>query len=211
MHVIPPITPLPGGPGRPRAALRLAVLVAISVALAGCAGNVGGISTASTGADTKTIAQAPPPPKLENGDKLRVTVFNEPQLSGEFTVDGSGSIAFPLIGQVEVANLDGREVEQRLTERLAGRYLVNPKIAVEIVSHRPFYVLGEVVKAGEYPYRPGLNAVSAIALAGGFTPRAATNYIILRRANDSKPQEVALEPGVLIHPGDMITVPERLF
>src|SRR5205085_245431 len=92
------------------------------------------------GIETKSIADAPPTqaPKLENGDKLRVTVFNEAQLSGEFTVDGAGSIAFPLIGQVEVAHLDAREVEQRLTGRLSGRYLVDPKVAVEVLSHRPF-------------------------------------------------------------------------
>jgi protein involved in polysaccharide export with SLBB domain len=155
--------------------------------------------------------QPPPTPKLEHGDKLRVTVFNEPQLSGEFTVDGAGAIAFPLVGQVQVAALQASEVEETLTERLKGRYLVNPKIAVEFLTLRPFYILGEVARAGEYPYRPGLNAVSAVAMAGGFTPRAATGYVLMRRANTNKEQELPLDSSVLIYPGDMITISERLF
>ena len=170
-------------------------------------GNFGG---QNLGIETKSLP-TPPTPKLEHGDKLRVTVFNEPQLSGEFVVDGAGAIAFPLIGQVQVAALEAREVEQALTDRLKGRYLVNPKIAVDFLTLRPFYILGEVAKSGEYAYRPGLNAVSAVAMAGGFTPRAATSYVLIRRANDNKEQELPLDSSVPVYPGDMITIAERLF
>ncbi|MFN0220012.1 MAG: polysaccharide biosynthesis/export family protein [Hyphomicrobium sp.] len=149
--------------------------------------------------------------KLETADKIRVTVFNEPQLSGEYTVDGTGTIAYPLIGQVQVAGLDSQGVEQRLTERLTGRFLVNPKISVDIVNLRPFYIMGEVNKPGEVPYRPGLNAVTAIALAGGFGPRASTGTIMLQRANEKEAREYPVDPSVLINPGDVIKVSERLF
>jgi polysaccharide export outer membrane protein len=209
--VIPPLAQMLGGVQRP--ALYFAA-AAIAVALfGGCAKSFIDLDETALGIETKSLSPAvpPPPPKLQNGDKLRVTVFNEPPLSGEFTVDGAGSIAFPLIGQVDVAGLDAREVEERLTQRLSGRYLVNPKISVEILSYQPFYVMGEVAKSGEYPYRPGLNAVSAIALAGGFTPRAATQSVVIRRANEKSGKEVTLDPSVLVFPGDMITVPERLF
>ncbi len=100
---------------------------------------------------------------------------------------------------------------RRSPDRLKGRYLVNPKIAVEFLTLRPFYILGEVAKAGEYAYRPGLNAVSAVAMAGGFTPRAATSYVLIRRANENKDQELALDSSVPVYPGDMITIAERLF
>lgn len=160
---------------------------------------------------TSSLAAPAPSPKLENGDKLKVTIFNEEALSGEFLVDGAGNIAFPLIGQVPVAGLSGSEIEQRLTERLNGRYLVNPKVSVEVLSQRPIYMLGEVGKAGEYPFRPGLNVVSAIALAGGFSPRAATHYVTIRRASGGETKDHPVDPSVAVYPGDMITVQERLF
>jgi polysaccharide export outer membrane protein len=190
-----------------------AVLASAALLLvAACSQTTGDLAGQGLGTDTKSITAKPSTaPKLDHGDKLRVTVFNEEKLSGEFVVDDAGSINFPLIGQVAVTGLDAREVERKLTERLSGRYLVKPKIGVEILSQRPFYILGEVVKAGEYPYRPGLNVVSAIALAGGYTPRAAVSTVMVRRANDNQQQELPVEPSTLVFPGDMITVPERMF
>ena len=190
--------------------LALNVLL-LAVVSAGCGGSPNlAPNTVGTGSTTGAVTP-PPAPKLENGDKVKVTVFNEEQLSGEFVVDGAGNIAFPLIGQVPVGGLSGNEIEQRLTERLSGRYLVNPKVSVEVLSQRPIYLLGEVGKAGEYPYRPGLNVVNAIALAGGFSPRAATSYVTIRRANGGELKDHPVDPAVLVYPGDMITVQERLF
>jgi polysaccharide export outer membrane protein len=196
-----------------RTALGLVLACAAVLVLAGgCSQSAGGSVGQGLGTDAKSAgALAPLAPKLENGDKLRITVFNEQQLSGEFVVDAAGSIAFPLVGQIMVAGLDAREVEQKLSQSLSGRYLVNPKIGVEILSQRPFYILGEVTRAGEYPYRSGLNVVGAIALAGGYSPRAAVHYVIIRRANGNQQQEFPVQPSTLIFPGDMITVPERMF
>jgi polysaccharide export outer membrane protein len=176
----------------------------------GCSQTPTSFGGQNLGIETQSLPAAPAP-KLEHGDKLRVTVFNEPQLSGEFVVDGAGAIAFPLVGQVQVAALEAGQVEQTLTESLKGRYLVNPKIAVEFLTLRPFYILGEIARPGEYPYRPGLNAVSAVAMSGGFTPRAATGYVRIRRANDHKEQEYPLDSSIPVNPGDMITIAERLF
>lgn len=149
--------------------------------------------------------------KIGSGDKLRITTFNEPQLSGEFVVDDTGSIPFPLIGQLKVTSLTTKEIEQLLKNKLSGRYLVNPGISVEVMNQRPFYILGEVVKAGEYPYRSGMNVVGAIATAGGFSPRASTSYVVIRRANGGGQQRYPVEPSVAVFPGDMITIPERMF
>jgi polysaccharide export outer membrane protein len=200
---------LPSRLTRLGATLRVATAL-LALAVAGCSQAPANFGGQNLGLETGALSP-PPTPKLEHGDKLRVTVFNEPQLSGEFTVDGAGAIAFPLVGQVPVASLQAQEVEEALTERLKGRYLVNPKIAVEFLTLRPFYILGEVARAGEYPYRPGVNAVSAVAMAGGFTPRAATGYVLIRRANSNKEQEFPLDSSVPIYPGDMITISERLF
>jgi protein involved in polysaccharide export with SLBB domain len=193
--------------------LRCVALVGFLFALSGCGGGQSTLDTKAFGNGAKEIAArtSPPAPKLANGDKLKVTVFNEEKLSGDFVVDGAGNIAFPLIGQVVVGGLSGNEVEQRLTQRLTGRYLVNPKVSVEVISHRPFYMLGEVSKAGEYPYRAGLNVVSAIALAGGFTARASTGYVYIRRASGGGAQRLPIDPTVAVYPGDMITVQERIF
>jgi polysaccharide export outer membrane protein len=151
------------------------------------------------------------PGLFANGDKVRVTVFNEPQLSGEFTVEPTGTIAYPLIGSVEVVSLTPRGLESRLSQKLRGRYLVDPKVSVEVVSQRPFVVLGEVSRAGEYPYRPGLNVVGAIGLAGGHGPRAATTHVVIQRSNEREKKRYPVSPGVPVYPGDMITVPERYF
>ena len=168
---------------------------------------------AGDGQDVAATAAAsmPSAPKIGNGDKLRITTFNEEQLSGEFVVDEGGSIAFPLLGKTKVGGLNTQEIEQSLRERLSQRFLVNPRINVEVLNQRPFYILGEVGKAGEYPYRPGLNVVGAIATAGGFSPRAATSRVIIRRGAGGAQQEYPVQPSVAIYPGDMITVPERLF
>jgi polysaccharide export outer membrane protein len=206
-----PMMPMRGGLPAVKAALRVAA-AALALLGGGCSQTAGNFGGQNLGIETKSLPTPPAPtPKLEHGDRLRVTVFNEPQLSGEFVVDGAGAIAFPLVGQVQVTALEAQEVEQALTDRLKGRYLVNPKIVVEFLSLRPFYILGEIMKSGEYTYRPGLNAVSAVAMAGGFTPRAATSYVLIRRANDNKEQEFPLDSSVPVYPGDMITIAERLF
>jgi polysaccharide export outer membrane protein len=149
--------------------------------------------------------------KLGEGEKVRITVFNEPQLSGAFAIDGSGQIALPLIGQVQAVGSTARELERYITEKLKGRFLVNPRVTVEILSHRPFYIIGEVKSAGEYPYKTGLNVVSAVALAGGFAPRASTSYVYIKRVSEAQEREFPALPSVAVFPGDIIRVPERYF
>lgn len=191
------------------------LVVAPLLALSACGQPAG--TALSEGTDitnsSDAVSVTPPPagPTVASGDKLRVTVFNEPQLTGDFVVSKTGTIAFPLIGQTQVAGLEAPQIEQLLRTRLDGRFLVNPKVGVDVLNQRPFYILGEVTKAGEYPYRPGLNVVGAIATAGGFSPRAATKRVSIRREGETKAQDYAVEPNVPIYPGDMITIPERIF
>jgi polysaccharide export outer membrane protein len=149
---------------------------------------------------------------LSSGDKLRVTVFNEPDLSGEFQIDHLGNVAFPLVGTISAAGMSVGEFQNQLMRRLGRGYVRNPRVSVEIASYRPFNVFGEVKNSGQYPFRPGLTVQDAIAMAGGFTYRANERTAYVRRANASGELTVRLDgPRVPVLPGDDVRVPERYF
>ena len=119
--------------------------------------------------------------RLGTGDKVHVTVFNEPDLSGDFTIDGQGYVRLPLVGQIEAAGLSTYGLENRIASAMVGGgYLLNPKVSVEVTTYRPFYIIGDVAKPGEYPYVNGMSAPNAIALAGGYTPQAVESVIWIR-------------------------------
>jgi polysaccharide export outer membrane protein len=145
------------------------------------------------------------------GDKLRITVFNEDTLSGEFTVDSSGSVAMPLIGNMKAAGMTQRQLEETITAKLRGGYMRDPRVNVEVLTYRPFYILGEVSKPGEYPYRNGMNVMSAVAVAGGFTYRANDSTIYIRRAGRTDEQSYSVTTTTMVNPGDIVRVPERIF
>ena len=149
--------------------------------------------------------------RLAPGDKLRVTVFGEDKLSGEYQVDSAGSLSLPLAGTIQGAGLTKPELEQALTAKLKSEYLRNPKVTVDVVSYRPFYVLGEVQKPGEYQFRSGLNVLSALAIAGGATYRASTSKVLIQRSGSIDMAEYQQSPTVLVMPGDVVRVPERFF
>ena len=149
--------------------------------------------------------------RLGTGDKLKINVYDEPDLSGEFLVDGSGQIQLPLVGQVKAASLTIHEFVAEVVAALKEGYLNDPKVSVEVLNYRPFYIIGEVNKPGEYPFESGLNVLGAIALAGGYTYRANDNDVYVRRAGTSKEQSVPADSNTKIYPGDIIRVAERLF
>lgn len=190
--------------------------LAISVLVAGLASACSNVPDGQLASDLKTNASAlsgagAQSPTVGKGDKLKISVFNEPLLSGEYTVWPTGTISYPLLGEVPMAGLTVREAQQSLIQKLSGRYLVNPNVLVELISQKPIYVLGEVGKAGEYPYRDGLTVMSAIALAGGFGPRASTGHVLIRRANESETKKYPIGAQVVVFPGDVLTVSERIF
>ena len=149
---------------------------------------------------------------LSPGDKVKVTVFNEPDLTGEFQVNPSGDVAFPLVGNVKAAGLSATEFQNQLLRRLRNGYVRNARVSVEVAAYRPFNVFGEVRNAGQYPFRPGLTVQDAIAMAGGFTYRANSRTAYVRRAKANTELTVQLDgPRVSILPGDDVRVPERYF
>lgn len=150
--------------------------------------------------------------KLGAGDKVRITVFGEPNLSGEYEIDGTGLVAFPLIGEVKAAGGTARDLEQGVKGKLRDGYLKNPVVSIEILSYRPFFILGEVKRPGSYPYKNGLTVLNAVALAGGYTYRAKQSRWLITRTGKKEWQEKEIEKGdFAVLPGDTIVVPERFF
>lgn len=147
---------------------------------------------------------------LGSGDRIKVTVFGEEDLSGEFSVDGSGNISFPLIGELKVQGLNLRDLERLLVEELAKGYLIDPKVMLEVLNYRPFYILGEVKSPGKYEYISGITLHNAVAMAGGYTHRARRNRAEITRTNPDKVIEDA-DHSTLILPGDIINIRERFF
>ncbi len=160
-------------------------------------------------ADTEQLTTAPEY-HLGSGDRVRVTVLDQPNLTGEYRVDGAGRLAFPLIGSIEARGLSPTELEQKITSKLKPEYLANPSVSVEVVNARPFYVLGEVKNPGSYPYVEGMTVLNAVAIAGGFTYRAREEDFYITRASNPA-QKAGASPATRVTPGDVITVRERYF
>lgn len=147
---------------------------------------------------------------LGSGDKLRVNVFGEEDLSGEVDVTGNGKVSLPLIGQVQAAGLTIGAFTEEVANKLREGYLTNPKVSVEVLNYRPFYIIGEVTTPGQYPYTNGMTVLNAVAVAGGFTYRANEDKVLITRG-DQKEVEYALTQAVKVLPGDIVKIPERFF
>ncbi len=148
---------------------------------------------------------------LGSSDRLRVTVFGHPDLSGEFEVDGSGSISMPLIGQMRAIGLSTVELETAIAEKLSDGYVLNPRVSAEVINYRPFYILGEVGRPGEYPYTSGLTVQNAVAAAGGFTYRANKRAVFIKSIDSDQEILYDLTPSTVVKPGDTIRIGERIF
>ena len=149
--------------------------------------------------------------RLGAGDKLRVTVFDEVDLSGEFELDGGGVFAMPLIGPIDAMDATPRDLEAALVAKLADGWLIRPRVAIEVLSYRPFYIIGEVNEPGSYPYRSGMTVLNAAALAGGFTYRADEDDIDISRGEEGARAEFEATIHTTVKPGDVIRIEERLF
>lgn len=150
--------------------------------------------------------------RLGSGDQIRVNVFGEQSLSGEFTVDGSGSVSLPLLGDLPAAGKSIREMEQDIVAALKDGYLVNPQVSIEVMNYRPFYILGEVNSPGRYPYVSGITVTNAVAMAGGYTYRARQGRAAIEReVQHGGVSQFDGSGSTVVMPGDVITIPERFF
>ena len=149
--------------------------------------------------------------RLGTGDKVRVTVYGEDDLGGEFEVDGNGAISLPLIGEVTAAGESASSLEQQIATKLADGYLNSPRVSVAISTYRPFYVIGQVNHPGQFPYVNGMSALNAVALAGGYTNQANEGTIYVRRNGSPREEELPADQMTSILPGDVVRVPESTF
>lgn len=177
---------------------------------------IGGCGRANLGVATEAdkaaiVAAATSTPRFQGGERIKITVFNEPTLSGDYDIDPSGMISLPLAGTVRAVGLTQIELEQQLAARFRSQYLRNPKVTVTILQFRPIYIVGEVEKQGEYPYKSGLNVLTAIALAGGATYRGSRDAVLIQHAGDKGMKVYPMSSNILVLPGDLIRVPERYF
>lgn len=204
MHV----RPFPGSipPLRPtsrRGALGLAL--SIAVVLGGCT---------PIGAELPPLPlEAVAPYRLGPGDQVRVSVFNDPRLTGDFRVADNGSLALPLVGLVPVQGRTTEAAARQIEETLSSRGLFNdPSVALEVIEYRPVFVLGMVERGGQTAYQPGMTVLSAVAVVGGFNYRAITDYVGLTRiGEDGQAREYRAERSALLRPGDVVNVFERRF
>lgn len=151
------------------------------------------------------------PYHLDAGDKLRVVVFGQDGLTNSYQVGASGTITMPLIGPVNARGLTTSELSARIGAKLRQGYIREPHVAVEVEAYRPFFILGEVTAPGQYPYVPNLTAESAVAIAGGFTPRGYRTQVELTRPAPGGVVRATVPVTTLLKPGDTVVVTERWF
>jgi polysaccharide export outer membrane protein len=150
--------------------------------------------------------------KLGSGDKIKLVVYGEDDLGGEYLVDGAGQVQLPLLGQVPAAGLTIHQFVAAVASLFVSEgYLKHPRVSVEVENYRPFYIIGEVKTPGQYPYITGMNALNAIALAGGYTYRADDSAVYVRRNGSNNEVKSPADQTTKIGPGDIIRVGERVF
>ena len=157
------------------------------------------------------LAQPTGPYRLASGDRLRVIVFGQDNLSNIYTVDGSGRISMPLIDAVEAQGRTTQQLEAAIAAKLRGGFLREPKVSVEVDTYRPFFVLGEVTNSGQFPFVPGMTVQTAVAIAGGFTPRGQRGWAEVTRLIEGQLVTASVPITYPVEPGDTIVIKERWF
>jgi polysaccharide export outer membrane protein len=189
--------------------LRLASVLLLGLQLAGCYTEYGPVEVVTTPISPAGSGLAA---FLQPGETIKITVYGEDGLTGQYDIGPGGAVSMPLIGSIKAAGHTpvqfARTVEARYR---SGGFLQDPHVNVAIVTFKPFYVLGEATTPGEYPYRSGLTVHSAVAMAGGFTYRASRSVALIRHVGDDVWKEYSLTEPVPIAPGDLIRIPERYF
>lgn len=190
----------------------LAAAMLATIALAGCsdAGVSGPLKFADD--DATSYALSTQDYRIGSGEKLRIAVFGEPELTREYQIDGAGRLAFPLIGTVKASGMTPAELEKYLADRLDPDFVRAANVSVEVLNFRPFYIVGEVRQPGSYQFVPGMTVLNAVAIGGGYTYRARENAFILRRpAGNGSIDHLLASADTPILPGDIVTVRERYF
>ncbi len=192
--------------------------LALTIALASCqSGGAASVTQCLKSGEKVLPASAtgsatPSAYTLGSGDKLRVNVFGEADLTGEYEVDSTGSISMPLLEQIKVIGLSTVQLERAVADLLRkGDYVLNPRVSAEVINYRPFYIFGEVKSPSEYPYTSNLSVVKAVATAGGFNYRANTKIVKIKHVDRAEEVAYELTSATMVRPGDTLKICERIF
>ncbi|MCI5047545.1 MAG: polysaccharide export protein [Aquisalinus sp.] len=192
--------------------MRLSVLLFALLSLAACGSMPqSGPAIGAPQPDLQVVTDDVREYTLGPGDKLRLIVFGEEDLSGEFLVDGSGIVSLPLVGEISAQGKTVREFQRSVESSLRDGYLNDPRVSAEVLNFRPFYILGEVNSPGTYPYSDSLTVLNAVAVAEGFTYRANQRVVFIRRDGATTEQQYPLTSTTPVRPGDTIRIAERIF
>jgi len=191
------------GAASPMRHCAIVILALAACLVAGCAG--------PRRQDDLLRAQITAPYLLASGDRLRLIVFGQDNLSNSFSVDGAGNISLPLIGMVKANGLTTAQLERAVEARLRDGFLREPRVSIEVEAYRPFFVLGEVTTAGQYPFISGMTVQNAVAVAGGYTARGSKSDVDITRVVDGRSLTFSAPPTFPVRPGDTIAVRERFF
>src|SRR4051794_24731387 len=192
------------------------VCVLTALAMSGCMRRAAPVAVVQANYAPAPIAYAPMPApnaayRLDAGDRLRIVVYGQEGLTNSYAIDAGGSLTLPLIGAVHARGLTPAGLAAAITDRLRNGYIRDPSVAVEIEAYRPFFILGEVAAPGQYPYVPNMSVESAVAIAGGFSPRARRDRVTLTHTDAGGSSRVVVPLGTPINPGDTVLVGERWF
>jgi polysaccharide export outer membrane protein len=221
-----------------RCARAVLVCLLTALVLSGCMGRSGPVAVMQPQSDLDTLAYgqayaqplyAPSPVgyvapvyagspvaydrqyRLDAGDKLRVVVYGQEGLTNSYAIDAGGSITMPLIGAVPARGQTPAGLASHIAGRLRNGFIREPSVAVEIEAYRPFFILGEVAAPGQYPYVPNMSVESAVAIAGGFSPRAKRDVVTLTHTDPGGSIRAIVPLGTPLSPGDTVLVGERWF
>jgi len=187
----------------------LTIVLLAGLQLAGCYTDYGPVELEARPVSLATGGVAT---QLHSGDRVKITVYGEEALTGEYDINPSGNVSMPLIGAIRAAGRTQADFARDVANRYRrGGLLQDPNVTVAVVQYQPFYILGEATRPGEYPFRSGLSVHAAVAMAGGFTYRASKSIVLIRHTGEEVWKEYPLTEPVLIAPGDLIRVPERYF
>jgi len=185
----------------------LGTILTIGLLLSGCYTDFGSVV-----ADPDPQARTPlnVASRIQAGDRIKLSVYGEETLSGVYDVSPAGTMSLPLVGTIDVVGRTRAELERQIARRISS-YVKDPKVTVTVNEFRPIYMMGEVLRPGEYAYRSGLNALTAVSTAGGLTYRANKSTVLVQHTGEEVWHEYPLTAAVLIAPGDLIRVTERYF
>jgi polysaccharide export outer membrane protein len=207
-------------PVRVARVFRLAMTaIMAALALSGCMRTSAAVAVAQPQSDLDSFADAAVPMpmvhdaayRLDAGDKLRVVVYGQEGLTNTYAIDAGGSITMPLIGAVPARGRTPAALASQISAKLRNGYIREPSVAVEVEAYRPFFILGEVATPGQYPYVPNMSVESAVATAGGFSPRARRDRVTLTHTDHSGSSRTTVPLGTALGPGDTVLVGERWF